>query len=50
MLELIGWIRDGSIMDKVTSPIFWLTFGAFCVAGYYLGCALSDYKATAEEE
>ncbi|MGU7775643.1 hypothetical protein ACV229_36510 [Burkholderia sp. MR1-5-21] len=50
MLELIGWIRDGSIMDKVTSPIFWLTFGAFCAAGYYVGRALFDPKEAGEEE
>ncbi|KVF68191.1 hypothetical protein WJ17_14225 [Burkholderia vietnamiensis] len=42
MLELIGWIKDGTLMDKLTSPLFWLTLGAFCMAGHYIGKAMFE--------
>jgi hypothetical protein len=49
MLELIGWIQHGELMDKLTSPLFWAAFISCCIAGWHVGGALDEIKRRKRE-
>ncbi|WP_160313578.1 hypothetical protein [Burkholderia contaminans] len=49
MLELIGWIQNGELADKLTSLLFLLCAVAFVIAGYHCGGAFASARREGEE-
>ncbi|MCA8002826.1 MULTISPECIES: hypothetical protein [Burkholderia cepacia complex] len=49
MLELIGWMQNGELAEKLTSPLFLFCAVAFVIAGYYCCGALAAARRQGEE-